>query len=281
VVRNMLGANFRRTTAFVVSLVLMTFGWLAVSERPAEARTGCPNPNTGYLVYGGQWQPDDNHVWGERAPIQQRINGVPCDPSGTGFRYGALSMWLGIQSGTTNSPGDKLVQVGHDKVYDSVFDSVTTCRWYQIVTGGVHDTGGPVRDPCPAMADDDFFYYRIVKYNDNGTNRYRISSCGFSNPTYSNCTTLDNGTPVFSTDYAIGAAESIVDTCATVMFGSPGDPDDIGGPVYPAQIQGESSNPWDAKNYNGLPQGPGLQSCSHYQKSTATTGQVNIWDDRN
>jgi hypothetical protein len=180
---------------------------------------------------------------------------------------------LGIQSGTTDSPGGSLAQIGFLRYWNTAESppGVSFCTFEEDVP--IDPT--PITIDCSTVAND---VYEWVKIEENGL-YYDIRDCGVSDPTFASCmliaeAPLSNFPDSFGTDIAEGDGN-----CSAVqIMGSSSDVDNMGSSTYPVEDKNSSTDPWSSRTTKKHVDGP---ACSDYQEDITGDGIVGTYDDRN
>lgn len=264
----------------VAVLLLVMVSGVLVAPLAARAVIACPAP--GNTLYGGAQTPDDGNIGGIRAPVQSRRDGTTCN--GTSPVPAGTADWIGIENGSLNDPGNKLVQIGLAHYYDPVVQSGEFASFYEIIDKDTSFTDAPNYYNIGGYSNDIFDYFRVNKIDGGpgSPNLYRLSDCGPSNPTYDNCgPPLDNNEQVFNSDFAIAAGENAFPLCTIQIMGNTGDTVNFGNSSADIQSQADFNGNWASRSLTSI--GANGAPCFHEFGTVhgVNSTLVDSWDSQN
>jgi hypothetical protein len=246
--------------------------WLVVvGATPANAVACASNARS---QLGGIQDPADGNLFGVRAPIENRLDGLVCQSS---LNLPTAS-WIGVEGGGVN----EFAQIGFAHHWSSMDSRGYYCRFWAFDTGSPHYYG------CDAQIEGQYVYYKILVVGPGPVYHFEIYDCGTSG-SYSaaSCGTSKNSTEGTSitnmrADMGIGEATSACEQWITGS-GPASDPtpdkQNIGKSGALSELVPDSGGSWSTPNIDALRQGT---DCSEYDKDTSTTnGIILLWDERN
>jgi hypothetical protein len=243
---------------------MMVAAGLLVSQlvglRPALAvNPPCPSFRTSAPFW--LWTRSDVAVFGIRAPVQMRTNGLLCLPV-SDLPFAAA--WIGIQQ----EVGNGITQIGFVHHYNSSGVGVY-CRFWAIGTGSPHfyDCGGTPNGK--------YVFFKIKRYYDTPTRTYRyaVDDCGEAGG-YGSCTVKSGSQAAYGNPEGIVAAETNYG-CTIRIMGSGSAPTHYGTSSYPVQgyVTTWATRTWSSKQTEG--------DCTSYYGGKKVTGGMVTWDTRN
>ncbi len=241
----------------------------AVSAVPATGPTAtsgmaadpaCNNNGTSSWD-GWGWIPDSsNHLYGIRAPVKRRVDGLLCTDTGNDS---TSSVWIAIQS----TVAEHFVQIGF--IHKFVNGAGTWCRFWE------NNNNLPQSYDCGTDSDDTQVYFKIEQQCTAFGCTYVIYDCG-TGGNFTNCNPMDSSIPLFSSPEAAVNSEAHF-WCVVRMMGQGSDRVWYGNDTWATSIEDNSG--W-SKNRNWGNYG-GNQCTSDYMKDNAGGGLLRTWDSRN
>jgi len=234
----------------------------ALAATPPPPNPSC-NSNIGSSWTGFDWIPGgSNHLYGVRAPVKRRVDGLLCTDSG---HDSTSSVWIAIQA---VSGGSNIVQIGFIHKYDSQGVG-EWCRFWEIP--GIN----PRAYGCGTDNDDEQVYFKIEQFCSGQGCTYVIYDCGTGGD-FTNCNPQDSSTPLFGSP-AVGVASEAHFYCNVRMMGQGSDRVWYGNATWGTSI--EDNNGWSI-NRNWSDYG-GNHCTSDYKSANGGPGLLRTWDSRN
>jgi hypothetical protein len=218
--------------------ILVTMGVMVYV--PAASAAVLSNPSCDSETYsdvGASWTTSDDQVYGVRAPILMRQDGLLCTNSeDDDFE----SPWIAVEQ----IVGAGITQIGFDHDWNSMGNE-HYCRFWAIGHGAPHDYD------CGGTADGVTVYFEINTYSTGDNDYYSVEDCGTEGD-FSDCT-QENGSQlayVNDNDVAV-ASEETNHSCASQILGSNADPVTYGNDSW--GTVGNDGSSWDGRSWSSLP----------------------------
>jgi hypothetical protein len=250
----------------IATLLAGLFSGPVSAAKPALASTlndpSCPSSSPHSFV-GWLWARSGNDIFGMRAPVQTRFDGLLCTNSaGDAFATG----WIAIEA---NDSSGRITQIGIIHHFRS--GSAAWCRVWAV------GTGVPNFYDCGDQSSGTYVYFMITQYSNTMGNFYDIQDCGTSGG-YGNCSVDSASQPAYTDPLGVVAAENNY-PCTVQIMGSASAP----------QNYGTSSSPIEGLVNDWGPRTWGYQSQDNFcpsdyrgaQASGSTSSTISTWDSRN